>query len=651
MLLKDISKEKIEEIIMKIKTEEIPQKHYSWEYYLIYNNDFYPPKYVLNKLGIESSEVTSQEAIRNLEKIGFEVEKQNNNQKVLKIILKKFIEKAFKSEDISWKNIVRNAKYKTFDIKISFGSGRFSKKPFISFLKDGNKPTSGVYPLIYFDIENKKIYSNLDASKDFLEKKIQNIERKKELIEEIKNKNRIIIDYDKTNEEEILDKIIKNLDDIITQYYEITKNIVRGEEKMFKMPLNQILYGPPGTGKTYNVINKALEIIEGKNLKNEERDELIKRFNYYKDNGQIVFTTFHQSYGYEEFIEGFRSDEAGGFVLKNGIFKELCIKAKSKYGFEKLLGFNWNNYIVSRITSELIFIKRVNEEMETPVIKDYLIELKELVLKNKITIQDVKEKNVFNKIDNLKLEKYIINGYPNIYANLLEKLLRTEINSNRYVLIIDEINRGNISKIFGELITLIEDDKRKGEINELSVTLPYSLEKFSIPSNVYIIGTMNTADRSIALMDTALRRRFSFIEMMSNESLLKKNKIVNIDLAELLGIINKRIEYLFDREHTIGHSYFIKCNDLESVLEVIKNKIIPLLQEYFYEEWEKIELILGGSSLEKNDNSYFLYKEKQNYDEIFKVQNEYIEDEKYRYYIVENPSEKALLNLIGKNEK
>ena len=392
--------------------------------------------------------------------------------------------------------------------------------------------------------------------------------------------------------------------------YKMTDN-----DKKLTYPLNQILYGPPGTGKTYNVVRKALEIIEG-----NASDDMSK-FKRYIESGQIKFVTFHQSYGYEEFVEGikpiFNQDKGLEYKITNGVFKDICKNAIFN------VGDTIEGYTISYVGSELIKLKKKNIEGEIPV-PIYLIEELVRLLKNgSITIEDIKNRSAAEKNPEI-LEKYIVNGYTNLFTYLVEYYMeKSSIKTKKRVLIIDEINRGNISKIFGELITLIEPSKRLGADDEIMVELPYSKEKFGVPSNLYIIGTMNTADRSIALMDTALRRRFEFVEMLPEYNNLKE--VAGIDIGQMLKTINERIEYLYDRDHTIGHAYFINVSDMETLANVFKNKILPLLQEYFYDDWEKIRLVLGDS---QKDENLQLVKIKRNMavEKLFRGKIDYIDD-------------------------
>ncbi|EPD2788312.1 McrB family protein [Campylobacter jejuni] len=405
------------------------------------------------------------------------------------------------------------------------------------------------------------------------------------------------------------------------------------------IPLNQILYGPLGTGKTYHTIDKALEIL-GENLEN--RDEKKAKFDEYVKNGQIVFTTFHQSYGYEEFVEGIKpridskeNSKEVEYEIKDGIFKELCKKAL-------------DNYKVSLLTQEE-FVKSEDLENKIEIFLDELVDqqkfiekiqsggfkLEEYNEKYRIITDDTNANLYLNleifktllenkdKIINGRSIKQILNNkhrrqIDSYYFQLVKLFKEREqdykVDNNPsekpelkpYIIIIDEINRGNVSKIFGELITLIEPSKRIGEKEELKVTLPYSGEKFGVPKNVYIIGTMNTADRSITSLDTALRRRFEFIEMMPDVSKLSMD-CEGINLQELLKAINTRIEYLLDREKTIGHAFFVSVENLEDLKKVFQNKIIPLLQEYFYNDYALINEVLNDNGMifeDKKDDKY-----------------------------------------------
>lgn len=384
---------------------------------------------------------------------------------------------------------------------------------------------------------------------------------------------------------------------------ELTKN-----EKidMPTFPLNQILYGPPGTGKTYHTINKALAIIENKTeeeLEIEDRKALKKRFDDYVTEGSIVFTTFHQSMSYEDFIEGIKPiepEESDAFLqyeIVSGIFKQICMYAQTPNisDFER---------VYSQLLEELNNLEGQPLELVTPNNKKFSITANSRGNLNLITGIKNRKSGALTKIGiqkELNGEKYY-NWWKGYYEGVMKYLdkkyqFKPEINSNNsknYVLIIDEINRGNVSQIFGELITLIEEDKRLGKDEALTVTLPYSKEKFGVPSNVYIIGTMNTADRSVEALDTALRRRFSFVEMPPQYDLAELDReIVGFKLYHILQTINDRIEVLLNKDNLIGHSYFLKVDSPETLKETMFKNIIPLLQEYFFGDYGKIGLVLG----------------------------------------------------------
>ncbi|EAK4898104.1 endonuclease, partial [Campylobacter jejuni] len=432
----------------------------------------------------------------------------------------------------------------------------------------------------------------------------------------------------------------------LIDYYEqdifITERVQSEESNMKIIPLNQILYGSPGTGKTYHTIDKALEIIsKEEKIQIPSEDDRINRkkiFDEYVKNGQIVFTTFHQSYGYEEFVEGIKpiidNDENSQEVkydVKDGIFKELCDKSLK-------------NYILSMQNENEIDLDKLIFEFANYINQDFLNKGNEFPLENKVSIKkillnfkdeyrsfslggsikspqsltiDIIKRDYLNfknkKILSFKDIKPKYDSQSDYHGNAIyyfmfyNKLKEFENIQNEkfkikkeilksYIIIIDEINRGNVSKIFGELITLIEPSKRIGEKEELKVTLPYSGKEFGVPKNVYIIGTMNTADRSITSLDTALRRRFEFIEMMPDVSKLSMD-CEGINLQELLKAINTRIEYLLDREKTIGHAFFISVENLEDLKKVFKNKIIPLLQEYFYNDYALIDAVLNKNGM------------------------------------------------------
>ncbi len=412
--------------------------------------------------------------------------------------------------------------------------------------------------------------------------------------------------------------------------------------------LNTILYGPPGTGKTFNTMAYAVAIIEGKTYEDvqaeaaESYSEVRKRYDSYAEAGQIAFTTFHQSYGYEDFIEGIKpvveeESQNVSYSVESGVFKRFCENAQEKIDMRENFDTAWEKLMQSATAKDgYTFYRRSGKALETkvdPELDKFFIPRPNS--ENRITKDSVYK---YWSTDPLERERYYGNSTGGKWLKNVREAVVDELQKNyglaeyspsvdttkKYVFIIDEINRGNISKIFGELITLIEDSKRKGSVEEACAILPYSKEEFSVPDNVYILGTMNTADRSIALMDTALRRRFNFVEMMPDTNVIEGITVSDddktLDVAKMLEAINKRIEYLYDREHTIGHAFFTRLwndNSMECLASIFKNKVVPLLQEYFYEDYEKIQLVLGDNDKSSDTYKYILDKKVKETD-IFK---------------------------------
>jgi len=453
---------------------------------------------------------------------------------------------------------------------------------------------------------------------------------------------------------------------------------------------NVIFYGPPGTGKTYTTAKRAVEICKTESEKElTDYSEIMKRYNELKEKNRIEFITFHQSYGYEEFIEGIKpkvlneddkseneNSQEIEYEIVDGIFKEFCDNARKAIIESKSNIYISPKAIVWKVTvrdevKEDCFANnhvRINFELGTAGATKFNNEIKkgDIIIttngsrtkingiavvtdgkaytlnkaKSDTTTRNVSwlvkgiDEDIYEINDKKILPRKTVTKVPNMKVEDIIKLAKEKKptalskeelskivikeNTKPYVFIIDEINRGNISKIFGELITLIETTKRTGKKECISTKLPYSKEEFTVPDNVYIIGTMNTADRSIALMDTALRRRFKFEEMLPDYHLLEdifvEDKGTKVNIGAMLKVINERIEYLYDREHTIGHAVFLekmendKINiDINKLENIFKKNIIPLLQEYFYEDYEKIRIVLGDNA--KDEDEQFIFAE------------------------------------------
>ena len=456
--------------------------------------------------------------------------------------------------------------------------------------------------------------------------------------------------------------------------------------------LNTILCGPPGTGKTYHSVIYAVAIIENKRLeqvKKEDYKAVLVRYNQYKTEGKIAFTTFHQSFGYEEFIEGIRpqpdlSDNGDiRYAVESGIFKAFCEETEiaaagndddwgirdnpliwkvslqgagsnpvradclkngyirigwSCYG-EKLPeknGYyaggksNLNAFINDMQTGDVVLSCFSENEIdaigviadEYEWVESYSDDYKRRRKVNWL-VKEIRE-NIRQINGGKRLTQATVHRLNQMTLSDVLEIVRKykpqqQVDTGNRVFIIDEINRGNISKIFGELITLIEESKRVGRIEGMKAVLPYSRKLFGVPENVYIIGTMNTADRSIAAIDTALRRRFQFREMLPDPDVLDGVFVEDLSIKEMLISMNKRIEVLYDREHTSGHGYFVPlCEDpsIDRLSEIFRNNIIPLLQEYFYEDYEKIRLVLGDN--QKDDvKEQFVQAEQCDYRNLF----------------------------------
>ena len=485
--------------------------------------------------------------------------------------------------------------------------------------------------------------------------------------------------------------------------------------------LNTILYGPPGTGKTYATTRRSVEICDGDAAPKDDT-AVRARYGELLEEGRIEFVTFHQSYEYEEFVEGLRPAAAkvqgGGMQLEvvDGVLKRIAARARrvrnlrARRIFKMALGdpkssggkpegdalfgkcidegcvfleyggeIDWSDARYDDSNEILEHWRRDRDPMATAYDRDvqamrrFRVGMRpgDIVVVSdgyehfravgEVTgdyefhpgqdglyhrravrwcwhVRD-REGNSVSVFKSGRFKHGPINRMNPANPAGLAPYLEGDAGDERpYILVIDEINRANISKVMGELITLLEEDKREGAENEVTATLPYSRKHFMLPSNLHIIGTMNTADRSIALLDTALRRRFQFEEISPEPDLLTEAaEQTGVDLPRVLRAINERIEYLVDRDHLIGHAWFMKEKTHEDVNAVMRHKIIPLIAEYFFDDWNKVRAVLGGTD-------DFVKRERLNAPPGLESDTG---EERYRWTVQETFSENAYRNLIG----
>ena len=464
---------------------------------------------------------------------------------------------------------------------------------------DRQKENKKIFEIINYDVN--KIFNDINISNKFMKNKDLDISYDKTaaLFYEYIGKNF----YDDIKYFKIL---LEYLGEKLVSYLENNKNeneYKKIEEDNPKMNIkNIILYGAPGVGKTHNYKNMISLIEQGKSQKeifdsiqtnalfNDDNND---SFQNVKDEKRVEFITFHQSFSYEDFIEGFRPQESGNLEIEDGIFKLISKDARNQamqketktISFDDAYDILREKYLentlekinsVSNVEINIHQFKENTIKVQSANAKDaqYVKKSDLEIVVNSFVKNEIDKPSDIKKLD-VKKDTISLAGlyYPFgklIFEIMKENHISIEKEKNFY-LVIDEINRGNISKIFGELITLIEESKR----DKYEVTLPYSKQKFSVPSNLYIIGTMNTTDKSIALIDVALRRRFTFIKMKPNTDLVLKS------FQDTFEKLNKKITEHIGEDYQIGHSYFMNIDDSDLSF-VIDFKIKPLLEEYYY---------------------------------------------------------------------
>ncbi len=620
----NITREHLLQAIDKIDSEGIPNNARSSTYDVDYNNNKYPPKLVVSWANIFAngeeldrstfSAGKDHPCFKLLEKEGFKI----IEKAPLSDMVKMFLEDA-KSGNLKTKHYPKI--YKNLKVKASFGQGALAKIPWIAFLKDNEKVSKGIYPVFLYYKEFECLILAYGISETNTPTSSWNVSHKIKICDFLNEhysadpkhySDSFVCEWFDTSAEIDGNKLQNKMDEILNDYKNINIKASGESEPMtdkatINEALNQILYGPPGTGKTYNTIMKAAQIISKESVSNYKEAQTI--FNEHLGS-RIQFITFHQNYSYEDFIQGLRPNvEQEGeltFEKKDGVFKRISDRAL----------ININNSLEPSL-AKLSFDDAFSKFIE-PLVEDEHIVVQ--MKKSSFQITDISARTIYfkkqdgntdhtlsiqslNKMYDKGINDVIKGGLAPYYNPLLEELLSLgRIDSSgeevqQYVIIIDEINRANISRVFGELITLIEPDKRSHGAIPLKCTLP-SGDEFIVPSNLHIIGTMNTADKSIALLDIALRRRFIFKAMYPRYK-IEDHEVFDV---EILKKINNKIIELKGHDFQIGHAYFM--DSPTGLIERMNNKVIPLLLEYFMNDAKEVKSILNHAGLEIENNSW-----------------------------------------------
>jgi len=713
-----ITRDHVLEALLEIDEEGVPHEAQSTYYDLVHGAERYPPKYVLS---LASRHATGEEldralfaggeaspAFRLLRELGFYVERKD----FVPELLKAFLEQANAAESLVSKGYPST--YRGLDVNVSFGKGTLAKVPWISFTGEDQTTQKGIYPgYLYFKAAGTLLLTYVVSETNPPDRQWPASIPQQTVADVLASQfghqaerygDSFVHAVYPTSEALNPEQLTKDLDQVVaafeaamqaypTPVFEGENNLEEGAHMAARTyPVNLIYYGPPGTGKTYTTIETAVGICDGHVP--ADRAAVVKLFKELEEKQRISFVTFHQSYSYEDFVEGIRPVMAGdaaeegapaengiSYECRPGVLRTLCALAKSavktqrhESGVDLVHGKVWkmslgdvNQQGVAYLYDQCLELGEIRlgygqqqdftgcddrdgvtarlREVDPDISpNDYNItsihHFKNVMAAGDLVVvsdgntkfraigritgpyrydpdqdfQNVRPVEWLATFDeSLPYEKILRKRFSQMTLyQLSKKVLREDALQEllardqsgvveNHVLIIDEINRGNIAKIFGELISLIEQDKRLGAPNELTAILPYSGERFGVPANLYIIGTMNTADRSIALLDTALRRRFQFAELMPEPALVPgangDGTIADgvggvVDLRAMLTAINQRIRFLLNRDQTIGHAYFIEVKTLDGLRRVMAQQVIPLLQEYFYEDWHRIQLVL-----------------------------------------------------------